>query len=329
MPDGLHAKERVLVIDDDGQVLALLDRILSKAGYRTTLASDDEEARACLAAAPFDLVLCDVQLPGSSGLDLVEHVLARHPHTAALMVSGLDEVALADRALAIGAYGYLVKPFSANDVLRGVMSAVSRRRHDLDAEEELRVSREETIQRLCIAVEARDADTAAHIGGMSESCRAIAVELGLPAAHCDLIRSASAMHDVGKIGIPDSILTKPGPLTPEERLAMQEHAEIGYRILVGSRAELLQLAAVIAWTHHEWFDGNGYPRGIAGAAIPLEGRIAAVADVYDALTRDRVYRPRFSHAEALRMLEEGRGTQFDPHVLDALLAVVGRAHATA
>lgn len=323
------AKERVLVIDDDAQTLVLLARILRGTGYRCVCASDVEQARASLAAAPFDLMLCDVQLGDDSGLDLVEHVLAIYPRTAAVMVSGLDEVELADRALAIGAYGYMVKPFTANDVLRSVLGALKRRQHDLDIEEELKASREETIQRLCIAVEARDPETATHISEMSELCHKIALELGLPAGHCDLIRTASAMHDVGKIGIPDRILLKPGALMPEERATMEQHAEIGYRILVGSRSELLRLAALIAFTHHERFDGTGYPRGIGNATIPLEGRIAAVADVYDALTRDRVYRPRFSQDDTLRIMEEGRGTHFDPAVLDALLAVLERTRAMA
>jgi putative two-component system response regulator len=323
MPQSYEAKERVLVVDDDEDCLALLSRILRDAGYRCTTARDAAEACRRLAEAPFDLMLCEVRL-GGSGLDLVEHVLRRHSAIAAVMVSGLDDVELADHALAMGAYGYLVKPFSANDVMRSVLSAAGRRRHDLDAEEEVNASSEETIQRLCIAVEARDPATAAHINQMSEYCREIALQLGLPAARCELIRIASAMHDIGKIGIPERILLKPGPLTAEERRIVQQHAEIGYRILVGSRSELLQLAAQIAWTHHEHFDGGGYPRRIAGSSIPLEGRIAAVADVFDALTRDRIYRPRLSRTEALSMLEEGRGTHFDPQMLDALLVILER-----
>jgi putative two-component system response regulator len=155
---------------------------------------------------------------------------------------------------------------------------------------------------------------------MSEHCFAIARELGLTPERCEMLRVASPMHDVGKLGVADSILLKPGPLTAEERALMERHAEIGYRILAGSRTELLQTAAAIAWTHHERLDGSGYPRGLVGQEIPQDGRIAAVADVFDALTRDRVYRPRFSRAQALDMLAEGRGTEFDPDVLDALAA---------
>jgi putative two-component system response regulator len=324
MRDEPVGKADVLVVDDDPQILGVLRRILAGAGYAVTPASDVDEALAFLAGGSFDLLLCDVELPDGSGLDVVEFALSRSPHIAAFMVSGIDDVALADRAIAIGAFGYLVKPFTANDVLRSVLSAVSRRRRDLDAEDELRASREETVQRLCIAVEARDAETAAHISEMSRCSGEIALELGLDPGRCELIRTASVMHDVGKLGIPDHVLLKPGALSVAERAIMEQHAEIGYRILAGSTSELLQLAATIAWTHHEKPDGTGYPRGLRGPAIPFEGRIAAAADVYDALTRDRVYRRRFSSRDALGMLEEGRGTHLDPDVLDALHAVVRR-----
>jgi putative two-component system response regulator len=327
MPE-LPIHERILVVDDDRQVLTLLERILTRAGYRCTIAGSAEDASAQLDRAPYDLLLCDVQLPGEPGIDFVERALARDPRLAALMISGLDDVTLADRALAIGAFGYVVKPFTSNDVLIAVLGALSRRRHDRDAEAELRASREETIQRLCIAVEARDPDTATHIAEMSGLCRRIAQEVGLPREQCELLRTASVMHDVGKVGIPDQILLKPGPLTASERAVMERHAEIGYRILVGSRAELLQLAATVAWTHHERWDGTGYPRGLIGTDIPLEGRIAAVADVYDALTRDRCYRPRLPAEEALAIMRDGRGSHFDPDVLSVFLDVVPElAHA--
>lgn len=326
MSEHHEVSERVLLVDDDPDCLALLGSILQSAGYCCTSVSNADDARRCLEDAPFDLMLCEVRM-GGSGLDLAQRALTLHPALTAVMVSGLDDVELADRALAMGAYGYLIKPFSVNDVMRSVLSAAGRRRHDLDAEEDVNVAREEVIQRLCITIEARDPAAAAHINQMSEYCCEIARELGLPAARCELVRLASAMHDIGKVGIPERILLKPGSLTPEERDAVQQHAEIGYRILAGSRSELLQLAAQIAWTHHEHFDGGGYPRHIAGSAIPLEGRIAAVADVFDALTRDRVYRLRFPPTAALTMLEEGRGTQFDPHMLDALHVVLEQGHA--
>jgi putative two-component system response regulator len=324
MPEAHPARERLLVVDDDESVVLLLKVILEGEGYRCVSAGTIADARARLGEAAFDVLVSDVRLPDGSGLDLVEQAIAGDERMAALVVSGLDDVALGDHALRIGAYGYIVKPFTANDVLIGVLGALAHRRRELRAREAIREASGETIQRLCVAVEARDTSTAAHIAGVADHCAAIALELGLPPERCELMRAASPMHDVGKVGIPDQILLKPGSLTAEERATMEGHAEIGYRILAGSRAELLQLAATIAWTHHERLDGGGYPRGLAGDEIPLEGRIAAVADVFDALTRDRVYRPRFARGDALAMLEAGRGTDFDPDALDALAASLSR-----
>jgi putative two-component system response regulator len=314
-------RERVLIVDDDPSMTMLLSRILEAEGYRCMSAGTIGDAKMTLRRSHFDVMLCDVQLPDGSGLDLVERAIAHDDELAALVVSGLDEVELGDHALRIGAYGYIVKPFTANDVLIGVLGALAHRRREVRAREAIREASEETIQRLCAAVEARDLGTAAHVSGMSEHCYAIARELGMEPERCNLLRAASPMHDVGKVGVPDRILLKPAALTHGERAEMQRHAEIGYRILAGSRAELLQLAATIAWTHHERIDGSGYPRGLAGDGIPLEGRIAAVADVYDALTRDRVYRKRFERDRALELLAEGRGTQFDADAVDALSVI--------
>jgi putative two-component system response regulator len=307
----------------------MLARILGRGGYLCTEATDAAVARTALDQAPFDMIVCDVNLPGESGLDLIADILPMYRNMAAVMVSGLDDVDLADRALRAGAYGYVVKPFTGNDVLMGVLGALSHRRREVHADQQLKASHEETIRRLCIAVEARDHETAAHVNQMSEYCRRLGRELGLESKRCALLRTASAMHDVGKIGVADRVLLKPGPLDAAERAEMEGHAEIGYRIMAGSPAKLLQLSATIAWTHHERFDGSGYPRGLAGDDIPLEGRIAAVADVFDALTRDRVYRPRFSRIEAMDVIRDSRGTHFEPPIADAFLGMLDRAHAAA
>jgi diguanylate cyclase (GGDEF)-like protein len=194
---------------------------------------------------------------------------------------------------------------------------------------ELRRSQEEMVRRLAAAAESRDASTGRHVERMSETCELIARQLGLDEAFCEAIRAAAALHDIGKIGVPDAVLLKPGPLTDAEREQMEQHTETGYRILSGSGSELLDLAASIALTHHERFDGTGYPHGRAGDAIPVEGRIAAVADVYDALTSDRVYRHAFPVETALEILRQGSGTQFDPVVLEAFLAAHGHVPTTA
>jgi diguanylate cyclase (GGDEF)-like protein/PAS domain S-box-containing protein len=191
------------------------------------------------------------------------------------------------------------------------------------SELELALSREEMIRRLSAAAEFRDTSTGRHIERMGHYCALLADRLGLDEDRVELIRLASPLHDVGKIGVPDSVLLKPGPLTPDEREVIERHAEIGHSMLAGSGSPLLELAATIARTHHERFDGAGYPHGLAGEEIPLEGRIASVADVFDALTSDRPYRPGFSLPDALAMMKAGRGTQFDPLLLDLFLESLG------
>jgi putative two-component system response regulator len=179
---------------------------------------------------------------------------------------------------------------------------------------------EETIHRLSSAAELRDVETGQHIERMSAYAAFLAEKVGLPPERVTLIRTASPMHDIGKIGIRDTVLLKPGQLTSEERAEMQRHAEIGYGILKDSETELLQLGALLALTHHERFDGSGYPNGLSGTEIPIEGRIAAVADVFDALTSDRVYRDALPADEAIDMMLQERGKHFDPDVLDAFVA---------
>ncbi|MBY0397705.1 MAG: HD-GYP domain-containing protein, partial [Thermoleophilia bacterium] len=175
----------------------------------------------------------------------------------------------------------------------------------------------------------QDEETGAHIAAMSGLCAALALRLGWPRERAGALGLAGALHDVGKIAVPDEILHKPGALAPHERMIVETHAQIGHDMLAGSGDELLDLAATIALTHHERMDGTGYPRGLRGEAIPVEGRIAAVADVFEALTSDRCYRRALPLRRALGIMEEGRGGHFDPRVLDALLAEVAEGTALA
>jgi putative two-component system response regulator len=322
---------RVLIVDDDPQVCSLVTTMLERNGYACFSASTAAEARTKLAGERFHLVLSDVTMPGESGFELARHVARTYPETAVLIMSAIDDPAVADGAVDIGAHGYLVKPFNLSQLLIDVSNAL--RKRDIEQERqresklELRRSREDTLRRLAMAAEFRDGETGRHIERMGEYCGAIAGTLGLGSDRCELIRLASPLHDVGKIAVPDWILLKPGPLTPAERELMQKHAEVGYLILTGSGEELLELAASMAWTHHERLDGSGYPRRLRGDEIPMEGRIVAVGDVFDALTSDRVYRRAMSIDDAVRVLEEGRGTLYDPLVLDALHAVVAERRA--
>lgn len=184
------------------------------------------------------------------------------------------------------------------------------------SETALEHSQEETIMRLSVAVETRDQETGDHIERMGRYCALLAEKMGWSEERCELMRIASPLHDVGKIAIPDAVLLKPGALTPQERVVMERHAEIGHEILAGSESPLLDLAAAIALSHHEHWDGNGYPNGLRAEEIPIEGRMAAIADVFDALTSDRVYRPAMTVERALAIMSEGRGAHFDPDLLD-------------
>jgi putative two-component system response regulator len=346
----LIENKSILIVDDEEPIRRMLSRLLERHGYVCKMASDAIEARRQLEGHVFGLILCDVNMPGESGLDLIRRVLREYPHTAAVMVTGLDDPQLAGIALEHGAYGYIVKPFESNEVLINVSNALRRRRLEIEnqahrehleqtvlertaalrqaitnlerAERDIRSSREETIQRLALAAEFRDDETARHVQRMSHYCALLARRHGLEADRCELIRIASPMHDIGKIGTPDNILLKPGKFTPEEFEAISRHPEIGYRILSGSEAELLRLAAIIAWTHHEKYDGTGYPRKLVGDAIPLEGRIAAIADAFDALTSRRVYKPAYPVEQAITMMRNGRGKHFDPSLLDTFLTAM-------
>jgi putative two-component system response regulator len=334
---------RILIVDDERYVRDLIRRILERAGHVCATADNGFQARRQLTTRPFELIVCDLQMPGESGLDVISHVRRSYPDTAAIMVTGVDDERLAGQALSLGAYGYVVKPFSPMDLAIQVLNALRRReleiaqRHERErlehmvearttelrcAVDDLKRSEEETVRRLAAAVEARDHETAEHIERVGDFSALVAQYLGLEPGHCELIRRSSTLHDVGKIGVPDEILLKPGPLTRTEVLAMQRHAKIGYDILSGSDLDLLDLAATIAWTHHERVDGTGYPRRLAGSEIPLEGRIVAVVDVYDALTSDRPYRPGLTHGDALALMAEGSGTHFDSIVLDAFMTAV-------
>ncbi len=189
---------------------------------------------------------------------------------------------------------------------------------------ELEIAQAETVQRLSMAVEFRDEDTGAHIERIGRFSVLLAEHIGMDAQFCERLRHAAPLHDVGKVAIPDAILLKPGPLTPEERAIVETHAEEGHRLVRGSSSTILDMAATIALSHQEKWDGSGYPRGLTGEAIPIEGRIVAVADVFDALTSDRVYRKAFSVEDAVQMMREQRGRHFDPVLLDAFMEVLGR-----
>jgi putative two-component system response regulator len=335
---------QLLIVDDEGSVRDSLRRVLERDGHTVRDASGVGAARERLAEETFDLVLCDINMGGESGLDLVREVAADLPDTAVVMVTGVDDPEVAREAIAMGAAGYLLKPFVPNEILINVASGLRRRdlerarRSHLEELEAKILSRgaalqqvfkqldeveagvhlyeQETITHLVTALTLRSEETGSHLQRMSRYAAALAVRRGIEAWSEDEFRVAAMLHDVGKIGVPDSVLLKPGPLNDDEFAAIRRHPDLGAGLIAGSLSRVLQLGARIALTHHERWDGTGYPGGLAGEAIPIEGRIAAVADVFDALTSDRVYRRALPADEAVAMMVEQRGRQFDPELVD-------------
>jgi len=345
----------LLVVDDDEALRRWEERVVRDQGYSCDGACDADGVREHLRRSSYQLALLDVNMPGESGIELLSHIRRDHPDVAVLMVAGEDSTELAMSAIELGAYGYLVKPVGSGELLINVANALHRRRREAEnrrlvtrlegavqershaLEETLQdlelsktkvwVSQAETIFRLARLVEFRDEETGHHLHRMSSYCELLARRAGFPEQRCELVRLASQLHDVGKVAIPDSILLKRGKLTTEEFEVIKGHAETGFQMLSGAASEVVQLGALIARTHHERWDGGGYPHGLAREDIPPEGRIAAVADVFDALTSDRVYRPAFPVRSAIEMMREERGRHFDPDLLDELLAALPEVEA--
>ncbi|MDX6583025.1 MAG: cyclic di-GMP phosphodiesterase [Solirubrobacterales bacterium] len=448
---------RILIVDDQPELLRLMERMLDRE-HDCKVAGGNTEARAQLAKHSFELVLCDIEMPDGSGLELAEELARERPHTSVVLVSGVDDPEVARQGFDLGVHGYLVKPFGRSELQITVINALERRRLEIaqeahtrtlearlqtiidrapmpiyakdrafryvianreaarlagiepeeligktddaisprsaaeharagdqlifdgapsyeeretlmvggqerifltikfplvdeqgrvfavsgmspdvtaqaeaerlrealtesqrEAIRELRDSRLETTERLARALELHDHGTGLHIGRMAAVSAVLAQRFGLDDDRVELLRTAAPMHDIGKIGILGDLLRKPGKLTPAEREEVERHALIGYQLLAESESELLRLAATIALTHQEHFDGRGYPNGLAGEEIPIEGRLVAVADVFDALLSDRSYRSAMTLAEAVELITSESGTHFDPRIVDLLV----------
>src|SRR5690606_13501797 len=328
-PDEWFGRARILVVEDDPGVVRVLANVLKSGGFGNVSAvSDVEAAIEWWTRAPPDLALVDLHLPGSSGFQLLEQVAPGPGDSGFLpviMLTGDVSPAVRRRALNRGAHDFLTKPFDNVEVLLRVRNLLRTRLLNLTLEERVRErtrnldeARLEALAHLARAAEFRDDVTGQHTHRVGALAAGIAGELGWDDAAVDLIRSAAPLHDIGKIGIPDAILMKRGRLTPEEFATMQRHTTIGAAILDGSRAPVFVLAHEIVLTHHERWDGTGYPRGLAGEAIPEAGRIVCVADVYDALVNERPYKPALPTAAALAELESNAGRHFDARAVAAL-----------
>ena len=330
------ADARILVVDDLPYVRDILCHHLSDQGYSCDDAGGGEEALRLLDASAYALLITDIKMPGMSGTQLLAAVKERHPDVAVIMVTGVDLRSAAIECLEMGAYGYVMKPFEPTEVLISVAGALERRRLDLldrgykhQLEEEVRArtaevrrSQEEITLRLVVVSEFRDNETGSHIRRMGRCAASIAEAVGWDPQQVADIRLAAPMHDIGKIGIPDHILLKPGRYTETEFGVMKTHARLGAEMLGDSEMPLLQMARDIALCHHERWDGSGYPHGLGVADIPECARITAIADVYDALRTPRVYRPPLSEEKAMQIMLAGRGSHFDPNLLDCFLGAL-------
>lgn len=338
----------IIIVDDEPSNVKLLHRLLTSVGYEeVTSTTEPRDVIDLYRKLGPDLLLLDLHMPELDGFTLMVQLRQLMPaddQVPILVLTADTTVGSKHKALTGGATDFLTKPFDADEVLARVRNLLETRflhlelqRENVSLEErvqertaalwetvselertqkDLRLAQEETIHSLSLAADFRDDETSRHIERMSRYCALIAQEMVSAVGEGETFRLAAKMHDIGKIGIPDSILRKPGRLTPEEFDAIKAHPQIGYDILSGSTSELATTAAAIAWTHHEKLDGSGYPRGLSGEEIPVEGRIAAIADVFDALTTDRIYRKAFSLPEALGIMRDGRDSHFDPSILD-------------
>jgi putative two-component system response regulator len=337
---------KVLIVDDEEKNLRLLEALLAPLSLDIILARDGKEALEKARSGHPDLILLDIQMPKLNGLEVVK-ILKNDKKTSIIpivMVTAFNEVEDRVKALEAGADDFLSKPVEKTELRARVISSlkvkayndlminyqktleseVNQRTAELQkAFKRIKSASLETIYRLSRAAEFRDEDTGAHIQRMSRYAAMVAKKMGFNESDVEDLLFAAPMHDVGKIGVPDHILLKPGKLNDDEWVIMRQHTNFGAKILEGSNEKIVQIGEMIAFSHHEKWDGSGYPNKLKGEEIPVFARISAIADVFDALTSDRPYRKEpFSIEQSLAMIKDGKGTHFDPAVVDAFLSII-------
>jgi len=332
--------EKILIVDDEEPIRKLLMRYLGTKEYNCVLAADAVEARSRFEEEEFDVILCDINMPGESGLDLVRDLRDRNTDLAAVMVTGADEPAIAKTAFEIGAYDYIVKPLEQNRVLISVTNALHRRELEAVSRtyrnmlERMVAERTENLKNtlgklqrtldgvihaMALTIEKRDPYTAGHQERVAHLARAMARTMDLPGEKVKGLEMAAHIHDIGKIRVPSEILSKPGQLSDIEFAIIKTHPKVGFDIL--RPIEFPWPVAEMVYQHHEKIDGSGYPRGLSGEEILLEAKIIAVADVVEAMASHRPYRAALGIDKALVEIVRGKGRIFDPEAVKVCLAV--------
>lgn len=346
--DGLTSAEsenalsriRVLAVDDEPAALKLLGLALAAHPFQCTAANNGEEALVALQREQFDAVVSDLCMPGISGMELLAEARRRHPHVAFVVTTGVDDLETGVKAMRAGADDYLVKPLLECVVVASLERSLQRRRLEAQVEayrqhleamveerteqlhaalQQIERGYDDTLQALGAAIDLRDSRTAGHSRRVTGYSLEIAEAMGLRDRQLLTLERGAYLHDIGKLGIPDHILLKPGPLTTDELAVMQQHVQIGFDMVKG--IQFLAEAAEIILTHHERFDGRGYPRGLRGQQIPVGARIFGVADTLDAITSDRPYHRAASFESGCETICRLAGSHFDPEVVDAFLRI--------
>jgi len=321
----------ILIVDDEVSVRRLLSRRVTEEGYRCEEASTGDEALIKIRSNLVQLVILDIKMPGRSGIELLLEIKATHPDIAVIMATAIIDTSTAIQCMKQGAYDYITKPFNLDEVVLNIERALEKRKLELENRDyqqhleqkvgeqaqKIRASFLNAITALVYALEAKDKYTSGHSQRVAEISVAIATELGLPRQDIEKIRLAGLIHDIGKIGVRESVLNKPARVTADEYQHILSHCDIGEHILTPIVEDEQILTAVRH--HHERYDGTGYPDRLSGSQIPLGAKILAVADTYDAIISGRPYREAVSIQTACDEIQRHKGTQFDPEVVDAFL----------